>query len=184
MNARLNVVRPLVLDFEARGGELRAGRWVLALGVTLALACVARWWEVEDERSGWTLKVNDLQRLTQRKFNRIDERPADAKVLGLEIQRANAILGQMTVPWDDLFRDLESAAGDEVALLSVQPDAASRQVRIGGEAKHAAAMFAYIARLEEHPSLARVFLFTHELKPAGGQLPVAFMLVADWVAGS
>jgi len=53
----------------------------------------------------------------------------------------------MNVPWDSLFRELEGAADESVALLAIQPDPASRQVRIAGEARRLDAVLNYIERL-------------------------------------
>jgi hypothetical protein len=86
----------------------------------------------------------------------------------------------MTLPWDRLFRELEVAASREVALLAVQPDVASRQVRISGEAVSFKAMLEYSRRLEQTDMLGEVVLLGHEVRSQDPQRPVTFSLSAGW----
>jgi len=64
----------------------------------------------------------------------------------------------------------------------VQPDLPGRQVRIGGEAHDAAALVAYITRLEEKASLSGVLLTEHELRQEQGRAVIRFSLSAVWTA--
>jgi len=51
-------------------------------------------------------------------------RPAgrDVEELTLEVKHANDVLRQLTLPWDELFQAVESAAGKKIALLALEPD--------------------------------------------------------------
>jgi hypothetical protein len=66
-------------------------------------------------------------------------------------------------------------------LLSIQPDAGTRALRITGEARRFEDVLAYLGRLEQRPALANVFLASHEVRQGGAHRPVAFALVAQWV---
>jgi Tfp pilus assembly protein PilN len=105
----------------------------------------------------------------------------DQKLLAQEVGRANAVLASLTLPWDAMFGELESAANANVGLLAIQPDASGRQVRLAGEARNFEELLAYVARLESTAGFANVLLATHELKPGGAERSVAFTLTADWV---
>ena len=107
--------------------------------------------------------------------------PFDAQELQLEIRQANEILQQLALPWDALFKVVESNSEQEIALLSIQPDATKRIVRIGGEAKDFDALLAYITRLENSKIINRVYLTSHEVRTQDAENPVRFALLANWV---
>src|SRR5512145_1790787 len=52
-----------------------------------------------------------------------------------QVSRANEVLHRLTLPWNALFRAVESAAGKDVALLAMEPDLEKQQVKISGEAR-------------------------------------------------
>lgn len=106
--------------------------------------------------------------------------PLDAEALQQQIHQANAILQQLALPWDALFRTLEATRGKDIALLSIQPDAAKRRVRIGGEAKNLETLLAYITRLEQGRVLDHVYLTSHEVRTQDAEQPVRFSLAAHW----
>lgn len=106
--------------------------------------------------------------------------PVDNQELQQEIRQANEILSQLSLPWDELFKAVESTSEKEIALLAIQPDAGKRTVRIGGEAKNFDALLAYITRLEESNELQQVFLTSHEVRQQDPEKPVRFALVANW----
>jgi hypothetical protein len=128
-------------------------------------------------------RILDTQRMARRDLPRLRQAALDPKALADEVRNANAVLAQLTIPWEALFREIEAAADGSIALLSIQPDAATRALRITGEGKRFEDVLAYIGRLESRPALAKVFLASHELRLGGSQRSVAFALVARWVDG-
>ena len=84
------------------------------------------------------------------------------------------------MPWGELFKRVEASNEKEIALLSIQPDAGKRVMRLSGEAKNFEALLAYIARLEHTPMLNQVYLTSHELRLQDPQKPVRFALTANW----
>ncbi|MEI6299817.1 MAG: PilN domain-containing protein [Betaproteobacteria bacterium] len=99
-----------------------------------------------------------------------------------KIQLAAQVVQRKSVPWDRLFRDIEDATNKDVGLLSIQPEANNRVLRIDGEARDLAALTDYIARLKGRPSLHNVHLVAHELRNESGQRSVRFGLNATWEA--
>jgi hypothetical protein len=155
---------------------------ILAAGA-IALAMVGwRYQRLQAEIGDLEASVAQLTRFARREAPRLRAAAGDPKQLVQEIRGANAIIDRLGVPWDALFRELEGAAGEGVALLSIQPDPASGQLRISGEAKRYPDVLAYVERLEARTHLANVFLVGHEVKESAPQRPVAFSLVAEWVA--
>ncbi len=106
--------------------------------------------------------------------------PLDAEALQQQIRQANAILQQLALPWDALFQTLEATRDQDIALLSIQPDAAKQSVRIGGEAKNLDTLLAYITRLEQGRVLDHVYLTSHEVRTQDAEQPVRFSLAAHW----
>jgi len=98
-----------------------------------------------------------------------------------EIRRANDVIEQIALPWDRLFRAVESAAGEKVGLLGITPDQKSGTVEVGGEAADLNAMFDYVKRLQRQPSLTRVYLLNHKLNDQDPQHPIRFTVTASWL---
>ena len=105
----------------------------------------------------------------------------DAQQLRAEVKEANEVLAQLTLPWDTLFKDIDSAQKDQVALLAIEPDAAKRVIKIMGEAKDLDAMLGYIRFLQKKESLTGVYLQSHHVDQQTAEKPVRFALLASWV---
>lgn len=103
-----------------------------------------------------------------------------ARQIEEEVKRAKEVIQHLTLPWTRLFAAIESTDKQNVALLSLQPDASKRRITIGGEAKHLAAMLDYVRALEKGRMLSRVYVTSHEVQRQDPQHPVRFMLEASW----
>jgi Tfp pilus assembly protein PilN len=104
----------------------------------------------------------------------------DVMQLAAEIKHANEIIRQLNQPWDKLFMALESAANNQVALLSIQPDTRKQLIHISGEAKNLEAILDYLAQLRGQETLAQIVLTNHEIKLQDPDKPVRFSLSAKW----
>jgi hypothetical protein len=173
-------MRALELDFlHPAGARLRLDLVVLALGLAAAGAVGWRYAALAEDVAALEQRIDDVRRLARRDLPRVRVPAGDARALAQEVGRANAVLATLTVPWDAMFGELESAASANVALLGIQPD--GRQVRLAGEARRFEDLLGYIGRLEATQGFANVFLSAHELKSGSGGQVVAFTLAADWV---
>ena len=118
---------------------------------------------------------------------RIESRGESTRVAALpdstlrEIRQANDVIEQIALPWERLFRAVESAAGEKVALLGITPDQKSGTVEVSGEAADLNAMFDYVKRLQRQPSLARVYLLNQKRNDQDAQRPVRFTVTASWL---
>ena len=97
-----------------------------------------------------------------------------------EVKKANSVMSELDLPWQALFDSVEYAANPDVALLSFQPDAAGRIMRIGAEAKNIAAMLDFVGALEREPALKDAHLLKYEIKRDDPHRPVIFLLTASW----
>jgi hypothetical protein len=176
-------MRPrLHLDFvRPHAPRTWVGASLLAAGAFAAVATLAEYRALAGEAERLEARIADTQRMARRDLPRLRQAALDPKALADEVRNANAVLAQLTIPWDGLFREIEAAGDRTIALLSIQPDAGTRAVRITGEARRFEDVLAYVGRLEQRPGLANVFLASHELRQGGAQRPVAFALVAQWI---
>ena len=168
------------LDFVRRPLRIGApGAALLAFGIIAAAVSVQQYMAVSAEIAA---RQSEPDAGPQAAARGRAGAAVDLEQLRARLLAANQILEKRTVPWDALFRDIESASDKQVGLLSVQPEPAARVVRITGEAHDAAALAAYIERLEQKPSLGNVYLTGHELRQEQGRTVIRFALSANWTA--
>lgn len=104
-------------------------------------------------------------------------RPA-RKASAEEVAAASETVERLSTPWSKLFSALEGAASDQVALLSIEPDAKAGTVTITGDSKDYLAALSYVLNLSQAKSLSRVQLVRHEVRP--GDKTVGFSVQAAW----
>jgi Tfp pilus assembly protein PilN len=169
---------PLAVNFNAR----RTIRWqplvMLGVGLATAALAVAEWEFTARRVTEWEDHVAVVQRSLQ--GGSTSTRPGDSARAAEEVRAANRVIAALTIPWHDLFRDVEAAADPSVSLLAIQPDPASRALRITGNARDFAAVLAYVRRLESAPALSGVHVVRHEMKARDGGLPVEFIVQGTW----
>jgi Tfp pilus assembly protein PilN len=173
----------LTLDFvnPVSGGRL-LGTLVMAVG-TLAAA----WTFVEAEQARedalrWEDKLEDTRRMAKRTLPSFAPEEAPSEDMARELKFANGIIDQLALPWEALFRDVESAVTPEVALLAVQPDPKGHVIVLAGEARTRDALLTFIARLEATPVLRDAHLTQHEVRVNEPRRPIAFTVRAEWTA--
>jgi hypothetical protein len=170
-----NTVR---LEFAASRRQVRPLELALAGTGAVALAfALAQYGTLVNERASLERALAEADRFSRRQGpGPSDTRGLDKATLA-EVQRANVVAARLAVPWDPLFIDLESAAGEGIALTGFEPEAGLRRLRIQGEARRFEDLTRYLARLEKAPALQNVFLTGHEMRERG----LTFTLTADWI---
>jgi Tfp pilus assembly protein PilN len=164
-------MQPLQIDFSGRrGGSPWLGRVLLALAAGVALDAA---WSYHAARS--TLSENQA-RVAQRTTGGVAPKatPQEVAVVRETVQR-------LALPWDELFKALESAASDKVALAAIEPDARAGTVTISGDGKDYLAALSYVLNLSRTEGLERVQLVRHEQKNEGSGA-VSFAVSAAWSA--
>ncbi|WP_088178075.1 hypothetical protein [Methylovorus sp. MM2] len=96
-----------------------------------------------------------------------------------EIAAVKTVMAELALPWQVLFKTLESISTPEVKLISVEPNARQRKLRITAEATDTHVMLEYISSLEKQAALKDVFLLTHE-HTKEGPMPIRFLVEAVW----
>jgi Tfp pilus assembly protein PilN len=170
------------LDFVHPGGG--AGRLAPALmiaGVLTALAVLEHQRVLGQAAQERIAQVEEMRSMSRRAMPSIAGQDSDTPEVREQIQKANAVLAQMNVPWDELFAAVETAQDGSVGLLAIQPDARARSVAIAGAARSLPALLAYMRRLQGSGRLRDVVLASHEIKVKEAGQPVDFVLNARWV---
>ena len=165
---------PLILDldFVAAPRSTWLGRCVLFAGLVCAAvgagfaadAWVARQAE-QDALSSLTLGIPQ----------RVARAPADPAL----VRAAAIVRRELQMPWGQLLLALEKASTRDVAVLTIEPTAAQRTLRITADARNADAMLDYLAQLKQQ-SLTQVVLTSHQFQAQTPGTPIRFQVQARW----
>lgn len=158
-----------------------AGPVLLMLVLAALAATVVHYLALHDETVLWEDRLARAERdLGRERGIRAVHRPGGRDGESLEVKRANEVLRRLSLPWDSLFLTMESAAGEDVALLALEPDAEKQMVKVSGEARDFTAVLNYVTRLEAQEAFGQVYLQSHQVQLQDPQLPVRFALQAVW----
>ena len=152
-----------------------AASLVICTGLALHYQNLAREIDAAEARIERLARLNSPQR---------QARGSSREALVEEVRQVNLAAAQLTIPWDNLFREVESATDRGVALLALQPNFQKRELRISGEADDFGALRLYLDRLAGGQQLEAVRLVSHELVTRGTATPVRFEITASWKARS
>ncbi|MBS1145062.1 MAG: hypothetical protein H6R14_2468 [Proteobacteria bacterium] len=170
------------LDFQPR----RPGLLTVVLLLAGVLLCADAW--LEDRNLQGQLD-EAAARLAQakRRADRLDAGRRDSQpenVFSAEEAKAlRQTMGLIRVDWERLFRSIEDATGEDVALLAIRPSASGKSVQLSGEARNMAAALAFVDALRREP-LSNVVLLSHQIRQSDPQQPILFEISATWSTGS
>jgi hypothetical protein len=184
-------MRRLRLRFpDGGGGAQRAGYVVMALGAVALAGALYELNMAMNEIAYWDTRIASVERRAQRSTTGAGPQQTSSsssssssyvsRDVKQEVKKANSVMSELDLPWQALFDSVEYAANPDVALLSFQPDAAGRIMRIGAEAKNIAAMLDFVGALEREPALKDAHLLKYEIKRDDPHRPVIFLLTASW----
>ena len=177
-------MRALRLDYQR---DSRPVPW-LGLGVLasalVALVVIGGYYrDLGQSIESWEDRVAHAERLASRRA----VQPASAqatRALAQEVEQANQVLRQLSLPWDALFKAVEASGGKDVALLSMEPDVGKGVVKISAEAKNFDAMLEYVRRLGKRDLFESVLLQEHQVQQNDPEKPIRFSLLAAWRTGT
>lgn len=148
----------------------------------LALALTAGHYRELGQRIAlWESRVDHDERLAGHRARALGPVSAEAaREQVLEVQQANQVLRQLSLPWGTLFKAVESAGNKDIALLSMAPDLRKGTVTISAEAKNFDAMLDYIRQLGKREVFGSVLLQNHQVQQTDPEKPIRFSLLAAW----
>jgi Tfp pilus assembly protein PilN len=177
-------MRPLMLDFQPRRRSSPLGWSLLVGGVVLALTCIVIQKQVSGEAEQQQGHLQTTQRvLTGDTGSKVSLTPAETREQAQNLAEMRKVSQQLRRPWERLFATLEAMPRDNIALLTLTPDARKGQVRISAEARDLDAMLDFHRRLEACDELSDVSLLSHEIVANVPEHPVQFNLSATWEIG-
>ena len=177
-------MRPLMLDFQPRRRSGPLGWSLLGGGVVLALVCLVAQHHLDEQASQQQGHLQHAQRaLTGDTGSKVTLTPAETREQAHNLAEMRKVSQQLRRPWERLFAMLEAMPRENVALLTLTPDARKGQVRISAEARDLEAMLEFHQRLEASDELSDVSLLSHEIVANVPEHPVQFNLSASWEIG-
>lgn len=175
-------MQTLTLDFHRKTHNIPwSGLLLLALGLALVAGVGAVYLD-NSERiavAEGKIKANDRAARRQQVVNRGSA--GDLQKVAMEIKHANEVIGQLNLPWEELFKAVETGDRKQVALLSIEPDPQKRQVKVTAEARNLSAMLNYARSLEQQQLLTDIFLQSHQVQQQDPEKPVRFVFTATWM---
>ncbi|RQZ24279.1 hypothetical protein DIE16_35380 [Burkholderia sp. Bp9090] len=171
--------RTLDIDFCRRRARIGVSGAIL-LGVAALLwgACAVRLWHAYAEND----RIRDALALVQHRTfaqQHVVKLPPSAAARLAEKQ-SQAVLRELTVPWQTLFSIVEDYPGHDVALIGIDQNPAQGQIRITAEAKDPDAMIAYLKYLQTSDVLREATLNGHLVEENVAGKPVRFQITAVW----
>jgi hypothetical protein len=101
-----------------------------------------------------------------------------------DLAQAAQIFSRLSTPWEKFFSGIESVSTKDIAILAIEPDVKTGQLKIEGEARDYAAVLNLVSKLEATPPFSEVFLVHHEIKRDDPQHPVSFAVSMHWMQPS
>lgn len=177
-------MRALTLDFQPRRRSGPLGWSLLIAGVALTLACFFAQQHLDQQASQQQGHLQHAQReLTGDTGGKVGLTPAETREQAQNLAEMRKVSQQLRRPWERLFAMLEAMPRDDIALLTLTPDARKGQVRISAEARDLETMLQFHQRLEASDELSDVSLLSHEIVANVPEHPVQFNLSATWEMG-
>lgn len=97
-----------------------------------------------------------------------------------ELEVVQHSFNQIALPWTTLFLAVEKIHSDNVRLLSIEPDANRRTVRLDAETTDVYEMLRYMRALSDQPGITDVILVNQEMREDEKDMSLRFTLTALW----
>ena len=180
LTSRSDMAR-LDLDMSPTRPRVPLAGWLLLVAGALATAFAVLQFQAANAERG--REARELRTLEASLSEPATGSATSATVQDARSARATAAaLRELQVPWATLFVGLESVAGRNVGLLSIEPSAQRQEVRITAEAKNSGAMLDFLDALRGQPPLREVVLVSHQIQAQTPGTPLRFQARAQWVA--
>ncbi|MCB1985311.1 MAG: PilN domain-containing protein [Burkholderiales bacterium] len=160
---------------------------LLFIGLFILLAVFYHFRQITEESSYWSVRVERLEkkqpRTTTTTRSRATPRTREfSQEISKELEKANAILNQVNLPWEALFDSIEHIITEDVALLSLQPNVTNHTLRISGEARNMAVLLDFIEAMEREVIFEKAHLVSYKIRQDNPHRPIDFLLTTVWNA--
>ncbi|MCP5246365.1 MAG: PilN domain-containing protein [Burkholderiales bacterium] len=178
----------LKLVFPYSGQQVRSiDIALLFFGLIVLLAVFYQFRQITEESGFWSVRVERLEQQQPRTTVTTRTRAASrtrefSQEIGKELQKANAIMDQINLPWEPLFDSIEHIITEDVALLALQPNVTNRTLRISGEARNMGVLLDFIEAMEREVIFEKAHLVNYKIRQDNPHRPVDFLLTTVWNA--
>jgi Tfp pilus assembly protein PilN len=175
-------MRAIQLDYQRNSKPIPwMGLWLL-VGALAGAAMLGNYYlELNQRVTSWETKSESIRHVTGLDAKALQPTmKKSAREQVLEVQHANLVLRQLNLPWDAMFKALESSGSRTVALLSLEPNTEKGTIKISGEAKNFTAMLDYVRQLGQRDVFSNVYLQNHQVQQDDPEKPIRFSLLAAW----
>lgn len=177
-------MRVLKLDFVTRPTLLQRGGLLLLLAALVLASYLAHLYvERTTALANEQAKLRGLQSLRQAAGELTGDQKNASERSDAELKLARRVMYTLSLPWDDLFSEIDASVDENVTLLRVEPDAEKRELSITAEAKDLAAMLAYGNRIAASARFQEAHVQSHQVQVQDPQRPVRFVMRAKWLVG-
>ena len=180
-------MKALPIDFAAPSlartlYRTRTRDWLL-LAVALILALVALWlgWRLWKQQQADAAQL-DAALARSRVTVIAPVRVNQAAISEPQAAAVNAAVMQLNLPWRALHDAIGAATPAAIGMLSLEPDARRRSIKITAEAKSSDTMIGYVEALKEQEMFSAVTLTRHEINEQDPNRPIRFQIEAEWSA--
>ena len=173
--------RRLALDFSGRGASPTGwGMALLILGAALSLAATSRLIFELNEQAQLNGRLLMLGATGARIKTKSSASVSPDPGIAGRAKMVSQVTQSLQSPWADLLEVIEVKPAGSVALLSVEPSAAKRTVRITAEARDAEAMLTHLSMLQSDTRLVGVTLLSHQQQVQAKGAPWRYQLQGAW----
>lgn len=176
----------LHIDFAPRGWRRTLYRthpaaWTAAaLAAALLAASVAAAFQLDAEERTYEAQLAEAGVKARQAAAQAPAPASQPRVPEAQAVAVNTVVSQLNLPWRALQDALDAATPKDIALLSVEPDARRRTLRLTAEARDSEGMVAYVEQLKRQELFADVVLVRHEINEGDPNRPLRFQLEAAW----
>jgi seryl-tRNA synthetase len=168
-------MKTLVLNHAAIHTKWTRAHFLLVSGLLCLSFSVIQARQINDEVD----QLNaELQSLNHRKKQ--VSRPIRVKEIDSQDKALTLAVEEILLPWNSMFKALETANHEGIQMLSIEPNAKSRLVRIRAVALDTESMMRYLSNLDAQKSLRNVVLVSHEVVEMNGQSAIELVAEAVW----
>lgn len=170
----------LHIDFVVRRRWPGALGWgALALGLALSVWVLWDYARIQDD----TALVHAQADRTSRQIelaHRLAERERADPGLQQDLGSVRKVAVALSLDWQPLFAELEQRRRDDIALLSLEPDASRQALRLTGEAKDLKALFDWLESFSDARVLGAPRVEAFEYRQRGSVQVLAFSVRMRW----
>ena len=157
--------------------SLRSAIFFIAAGASLA---TISWKLTSIELTRINLQIEVASSVQNGGAIRPTRDPSTLAVSSDSISAINLAIRQLNLPWSEIFTALEDTTPENIALLSLMPDAKGQTLSIVAEAKTTDEMVDYVRLLNSNRLFDTTSISKHEINEKDSNKPVRFEVLARW----